>query len=241
MSDHAAPTRQTANRGYAICTSARSGSNLLCQYLSSTGLLGHPLEYFNASGRRLLGYPDFPGKPAEQIDWILSVGATPNGIFGLKILPFQFDQIAGSIRWTQLLPNIQFVLLERRDRLGQAISAYRAEQTQQWRASLAAQGIATYDGAKIYQQLVALARDYARWNVFFARNGVNPTVIVYEDLAANPQHAVDQVAGLFGIGGQARIAHRRIDLTVQRDATTMEWRARFCDEYRNADELDPLR
>jgi LPS sulfotransferase NodH len=34
-----------ANRGYAICTSGRSGSNVLCQYLASTGLLGKPLEY----------------------------------------------------------------------------------------------------------------------------------------------------------------------------------------------------
>jgi trehalose 2-sulfotransferase len=240
MTDRATPTKRTANRGYAICTSARSGSNLLCQYLSSTAVLGHPLEYFNVVGRRLMGYPNFPEQPAEQIDWILSVGATPNGIFGLKILPFQLDQIAGSIRWTQLLPNIQFVMLERRDRLGQAISAYRAEQTQQWRASLAAQGVVTYDGGKIYERLVALARDYARWNIFFARNGIDPTVIVYEDLVANPQRAVDQVAGLFGIQGQARIAPDRIDLTIQRDAITQEWRARFCQEYRNADELDLL-
>jgi LPS sulfotransferase NodH len=105
---------------------------------------------------------------------------------------------------------------------------------------LAAQGVVTYDGGKIYERLVALARDYARWNIFFARNGIDPTVIVYEDLVANPQRAVDQVAGLFGIQGQARIAPDRIDLTIQRDAITQEWRARFCQEYRNADELDLL-
>lgn len=240
MTNNAAPTKQPAIRGYAICTSARSGSNLLCQYLASTGVLGHPLEYFNVVGRRLLGYPDFPDEPAKQIDWILSVGATPNGIFGLKILPVQFDQVAKSVRWTHLLPNVQFVLLERRDRLGQAISAHRAEQTQQWRASWSTQGAAAYDGGQIYQRLVGVARDYARWNIFFARNGIDPTVIVYEDMIANPQFAVDQVARLFGCDGQARIAHHRIDLTIQRDAITEEWRARFYDEYRNADELDLL-
>jgi trehalose 2-sulfotransferase len=241
MTDDLTTKKQAATRGYAICTSARSGSNLLCQYLSSTGVLGHPLEYFNAVGRRLLGYPDFPDEPAEQIDWILSVGATPNGIFGLKIMPFQFDQIAGAIRWTQLLPNIRFILLERRDRLGQAISAHRAWQTQQWRASLAPQGVATYDGGKIYERLVEFVRDHARWNIFFARNGIDPTVLAYEDLVADPQAAVDRVAGLFDLQGQARIAPDRIDLTIQRDAKTDEWRARFCEEYRNADELDLLR
>jgi LPS sulfotransferase NodH len=39
-------------RGYAICTSARSGSNWLCYLLSSTGQLGHPREYFNVEARR---------------------------------------------------------------------------------------------------------------------------------------------------------------------------------------------
>jgi LPS sulfotransferase NodH len=241
MTDGVATTKQPAARGYAICTSPRSGSNLLCQHLSSTGVLGHPLEYFNAVGRRMLGYPDFPDEPAQQIDWILSVGATPNGIFGLKIFPYQFDQVAGIVRWIQLLPSLQFVLLERRDRLGQAISAHRAQQTEQWRSSSAAQGTATYDGGQIYERLVAAARDYARWNVFFARNGIDPTVIVYEDLIANPQIAVDQVARLFGIQGQSRIAYRHIDLKIQRDTITEEWRARFCDEYRNYDELDLLR
>jgi LPS sulfotransferase NodH len=90
-----------ASRGYAICTSGRSGSNLLCQYLSSTGMLGNPLEYFNGSGRRLLGYPEYPEDPAKQIDWILTEGATPNGIYGLKIFPAQVEQIEKSIRWAE--------------------------------------------------------------------------------------------------------------------------------------------
>jgi LPS sulfotransferase NodH len=104
-----------ANRGYAICTSGRSGSNLLCQYLSSTGVLGYPLEYFNGSGRRRLGYPAYPDDPSQQTGWILTEGATPNGIYGLKIIPAQAELIEKSIRWTELLPNLRFVLLKRRD------------------------------------------------------------------------------------------------------------------------------
>jgi hypothetical protein len=142
-----------ANRGYAICTSGRSGSNLLCQYLSSTGMLGNPLEYFNGSGRRLLGYPEYPDDPSGQIDWILTTGATPNGIYGLKIFPAQAEVVEKSIRWTELLPDLKFVLFKRRDMLGQAISAVRALQTEQWRASMPARGPAMYDGAQIYERL----------------------------------------------------------------------------------------
>jgi LPS sulfotransferase NodH len=229
-----------ANRGYAICTSGRSGSNLLCQYLSSTGLLGNPLEYFNGSGRRLLGYPEYPDDPSKQIDWIVTEGATPNGIYGLKIFPAQVEQVEKSIRWTELLPDLKFVLLKRRDILGQALSAVRAMQTEQWRASMPARGPALYDGAQIYERLQIAARDYARWNIFFARRAVAAAVIIYEDLLADPQSAVDQVADLFGLRGQARAASERIDLKSQRDAITEEWRARFLDEYRGRNELDLL-
>lgn len=229
-----------ANRGYAICTSGRSGSNLLCQYLSSTGILGNPLEYFNGSGRRSLGYPEYPDEPSRQIDWILAEGATPNGIYGLKAFPAQIEQIERSIRWTELLPGLKFVLLKRRDILGQALSAVRALQTAQWRASMPARGPAIYDGAQIYERLQFAARDYGWWDIFFAHQAVAPTIIVYEDLLADPQAAVDQVANLFGLCGYARVASERIDLTLQRDATTEEWRARFIAEYRDRDALDLL-
>jgi trehalose 2-sulfotransferase len=229
-----------ANRGYAICTSGRSGSNLLCQYLSSTGMLGNPLEYFNGGGRRLLGYPEYPDEPSRQIDWILTAGATPNGVYGLKAFPAQIEQIEKSIRWTELLPGLKFVLLKRRDILGQALSAVRALQTEQWRASMPARGAAVYDGTQIYERLQFAARDYAWWDAFFARHAVVPTIIVYEDLLADPQAAVDQVADLFGLRGYARVASERIDLTMQRDATTEEWRTRFLAEYRDRDALDLL-
>jgi LPS sulfotransferase NodH len=229
-----------ANRGYAICTSGRSGSNLLCQYLSSTGMLGNPLEYFNGGGRRLLGYPEYPDDPSKQIDWIVTEGATSNGIYGLKIFPAQVEQIEKSIRWTELLPDLKFVLLKRRDILGQALSAVRALQTEQWRASMPARGPALYDGAQIYERLQIAARDYARWDIFFARRAVAAAVIIYEDFLVDPQSAVDQVADLFGLRGQARAAGERIDLKSQRDAITEEWRARFLDEYRGRNELDLL-
>jgi LPS sulfotransferase NodH len=240
MTDDLPIARRPADRGYAICTSGRSGSNLLCQCLSSTGLLGHPLEYFNGAGRRMLGYPDFPDEPDKQIDCILTIGATANGIYGTKVFPSQLDLVVTATRWTPRLPDLKFVLLKRRDLLGQAISSVRAAQTNQWRSTMATQGSAAYDGARIYERLCAVARDYARWDVFFARNGIEPTVIAYEELMADPQAAVDKVASLFGLQGRAPIRTGDIHLEIQRDATTQEWKARFRDEYRNLDELDVL-
>jgi LPS sulfotransferase NodH len=203
-------------------------------------MLGNPLEYFNGSGRRLLGYPEYPDEPSRQIDWILTAGATPNGIYGLKAFPAQIEQIEKSIRWTELLPGLKFVLLKRRDILGQALSAVRALQTEQWRGSMPARGLAIYDGAQIYERLQFAARDYAWWDIFFTRQAVVPTIIVYEDLLADPQAVVDRLADLFGFRGHARVVSERIDISMQRDATTEEWRTRFLAEYRDRNPLDLL-
>ena len=229
-----------ADRGYAICTSGRSGSNLLCQYLSSTGLLGHPLEYFNAAGRRMFGLPDYPDEPDKQVDCIRTVGATRNGIYGVKIFPAQLDVVAKSIRWSERLPGLRFVRLGRRDLLGQAISWSRALQTGQWQSTVPACAPADYDADQIHQCLRAAASDDARWGIFFARNGIEPAAIMYEDLVADPQEAVDRVASIFGLCGVARIAPNKVDLVVQRDATTEEWRARFLAERRDLDAIGEL-
>jgi LPS sulfotransferase NodH len=124
-------------RGYAICTQPRSGSNLLCQVLSSTDQLGYPLEYFNGPGRRALGLPDFPDDPKLQIEAVLRLGATPNGVYAVKLFASQFATFSRRLRWIDLLPNLHFVYLSRDDLLGQAISWVRALQTEQYRSSLA--------------------------------------------------------------------------------------------------------
>jgi trehalose 2-sulfotransferase len=233
-------SRRRGERGYAICTSGRSGSNLFCQYLSSTGVLGHPLEYFNGAGRRMLGFRDYPDEPGQQLECVLTIGATGNGIYGLKLFPEQLDRVARSVRWTQRLPRLHFVLLDRRDLLAQAISWLRAEQTDRWRAGMASRGAEVYDAARIRDLLRRAARDNARWRVFFACNDIAPVIVAYEDLVAEPQACVDRVARLFGLEGRAPIDASKIDLVIQRDALSAEWRARFLAERRNPDELDPL-
>ena len=223
-------------RGYAICTSGRSGSTLLCQYLSSTDQLGRPLEYFNAAGRRAIEDPSYPDDAEQQIERILTQGATANGVYGVKLFPAQAAALPPSLDWTLRLPDLRFVLLKRTDVLGQAISLLRATQTNQWRASLPAQGVAAYDGGRIRDHLRAVKRDYEHWRQFFARKGVEPVVITYEDFIADPQATVNRVAGLFGLQGRASVKLKAVDLTIQRDALTEDWRARFRRDFGYRDE-----
>src|SRR5882724_11277758 len=134
------PDPDSTLRGYAICTAPRAGSNWLCQLLTSTGVLGRPLEYFNGIARRQLNDPSYPDDPGEQVARILTMGRTPNGVYGLKMFASQFREVAGSVKLSRELPNLRFIVLRRRDVLGQAISWTRSLQTNQWRSTQSATG-----------------------------------------------------------------------------------------------------
>jgi|SRR6185295_16124698 len=213
-------------RGYAICTQPRSGSNLLCQVLSSTDQLGRPLEYFNGPGRRALGLPDFPDAPKLQVEAVLRLGTTPNGVYAVKLFASQFAAFSRRVRWMDLLPNLRFVYLTRDDLLGQAISWARAQQTEQYRSTQPAKRPAVYDADLIRSQLMAVVRECAQWEAFFARTGIEPLRIVYERFLEDQSSYVDGVARLVGIENPV-VDQRRVDLVIQRDASTEEWKQRF--------------
>ena len=226
-------------RGYAICTQPRSGSNLLCQYLSSTDQLGYPLEYFNGPGRRALELPDYPDTPKLQIEAVLRLGSTPNEVYAVKLFASQFAAFSRRLRWMDLLPNLHFVYLSRDDLLGQAISWARALQTEQYRSTQPAKQVAVYDAELIRFQLTAIVRERAQWETFFARTGIEPLRIVYERFLEDRSSYVDRVADLVDVENPA-VDQRRVDLVIQRDAITDEWKQRFRTENGDPNVLDDL-
>src|SRR5688500_18149680 len=118
-------------------------------------MLGRPAEYFN--GRGMLTYqPEYPQDAEGQLREIIGEGATPNGVYGLKLFSADFDQLAGA-RWTRRLPNLRFVSLTRRDLLGQAISAVRSAQTGQYASIVEAHSQPVYDPAWIISEIHRLA------------------------------------------------------------------------------------
>lgn len=225
-------------RGYAVCTVPRSGSSFLGLLLRSTGQLGRPQEYFNAPAMRKIFGPDYPDDPERQLQAVTELGATANRVYGVKVFAEHFDRIK-LVRWTERLPSLSFVHLERRDRLGQAISFARAMQTQQWWAGEAANREPSYDGASIDKALRWLGRGEARWRYYFARNGLPMLTLVYEELAASPQAAAESVARHIGLDQVPTVDSAQIaGSVIQRDVLSDEWRARFLAESRDLATFD---
>lgn len=216
-------------RGYAICTTQRSGSNYLCELLSSTGVLGKPLDYFNAVGRRAKGWDDYPDDTERQLEMIVSQGSTPNAVYGCKVFALHLNVLSG-LHWSTRLPGLRRVFLHRDGLLDQAISLVVAKQTDQWRSSTAPSRAATYDAPAIQREMAGLADDNARWQRYFAENGLRPLVLAYDALVAEPEVAVRAVASLMAIEGPATIDPSLLTVGIQRTDRNLEWRRRFLRE-----------
>jgi trehalose 2-sulfotransferase len=219
-------------KGYVICGDHRSGSTYLCQLLASTGVLGRPREFFSDPFLAL----EIERDPAA-LERLLAKASTPNGIYGLKVFTQQFDVTMKS-GWPKRLPNLRFVHLQRRDLLGQAMSFVRSIQTDQFRSSEEARGEKLYDPVAIAGHVARLADNEARWRRYFARNGLEPLWLTYEDLAADPAAAVAAVAAQVGCGEPAVADLAGVTVSVQRDEASEEWRRRFVAECGDLNYLD---
>jgi LPS sulfotransferase NodH len=226
-------------RGYVISATPRSGSNLLCDALTSTGTLGRPAEYLNVDALRLRGLSEFKNDVKARLGQAIRLGTTANGVFGLKLFVPHFADFAAAAG-EAMLGDLVFVHLTRNDLLGQAISYVRAAQTQAWRSNLAARGEARFDEDAIAAAILRFATDDARWRAYFARNGIKPISLHYEALVEDPEPCVATVAAALGLEKPVLADLSFSELRVQRDQLSMAWRRRFCDSRRDFKWLDEL-
>ena len=239
-----------ANKSYAICTLPRSGSNYLCQLISSTGQLGKPDEYFNAQGQQSLGQQllgqqvsenqTYPNQRDLQIQKILSAGTTANGVYGLKLFPNQHDRIRRYVDWNQSLPNLKFIFLKRYDILGQAISWKKVSQTGQFRSDMNSKNQLHYNKDYITKRLRDIVRLNARWELYFAQNGLQPLRLHYETIVEAPQATIDQISQFLQVKDQCAIDFSKIGLEIQSDQTSRDWRDRYLAESKTPNFIPKL-
>jgi LPS sulfotransferase NodH len=237
---------------YLICATPRSGSTLLCETLIRTGVAGVPREYFEAlPGTGLprqpreylpdLGDPAVDrllpalrhGPPlppfAERLAAAVREGTTANGVFGAKVMWGYVEPLleAAGGAPERLLPGLHHVLVVREDKLRQAISLWRALQTQVWN-SADAEVETTAGRPPVYSRpaidtLHGQLEDHeAAWRRWFEERGVRPLELVYEDFADRPGEAAAKVLDHLGVPVPAGLSAGP-PLRRQSDALTAEW------------------
>ena len=195
---------------YLLASVPRSGSTYVSHLLWGTGCLGAPLEYLNfePSGP----YGSASESPAAQVElWssALHRRTSPNGVFGLKAFPLQLEgvhranpQLVGTVMQTLFARGRQarVVELRRRDRTAHAISYARALLSGIWRKEQEPDDRPEpeYSREALVRATRMIEQQEESWQAMYRDLRIDPLVIWYEDVLADPAAAIDAVAGYLG-------------------------------------------
>lgn len=218
------------------------------QYLPSTGMPPQPREWFagvdDESILRLLD-PLQPGTPdtATPVAWrehIRSSGRTPNGVWGGKLMwnqtPLLLQRAAGlpDRSGNDLRSAIRdvigsepvYVHVYRPDVVSQAVSFWRAVQTQVWRgrADPERDSRAVYHAGAIARIVTMLQDQENGWRNWFAEAHITPIDVAYPLLWRNLTAIVGTV--LAALGQDPRLAPAAV-LERQADQRSDEWVDRY--------------
>lgn len=239
---------------YVICTSPRSGSTLLCRLLAATGVAGVPESLFHkpslADWRAYydLDIADQPEATQRAAIFAAAIttgtGNTP--VFGMRLQRHSFDFFIDQLRLLHPEPSsdiarfdaafgqTRFIYLTRANKVAQAISCLKAEQTGLWHKApdgkeierLAPPALPEYDADAIEAHRATFEQYDTDWQDWFAREGIAPLTLTYDALSEDPQAALARV--LEFIGQEPSIAEAiATPVAKLADATNAEWEARF--------------
>jgi len=240
---------------YVICTSPRSGSTLLCRLLAATGVAGNPDSHFHrpaiAHWLADLGVTPEPALSERALLQLafqaaIAEGTRGTGIFGLRLQRHSFDFFSEKLavlhpgladdlaRFHAAFGRTLFLHLTRQDKVAQAVSYVKAEQTGLWHRApdgtelerLSPPREPVYDAAVIRAHLEEVTAHDIQWRRWFAASGLEPLRITYEGLAADPLAALRRVLDRLGLG---RAAADGVEPGVAKlaDDTNRDWVARF--------------
>ena len=193
------------------------------QHLRRSGRPPQPRDWFagvsDPSVLELLA-PLLPDAPRAETagQWrerVLAEGRTPNGVWGGKLMWNQVPELLGRLEdlpgrsGDDLRSAVRdllgedpvYVHVHRPDVVPQAVSMWRAVQTQQWRGDgdPSVDDGARYSAAGIRHLEEILLEQERGWRSWFAAEGIEPLEIGYEDLSADPQGVVTGVLRALGI------------------------------------------
>ena len=226
--------------------------------LRHSGLPRRPHEYFDPERHANLierlafrEMPDAAPSPNalwqpetydRYLDWAIEQGTTPNGVFGAKIMWGYLGDFAQLLRGVEglaglplpellgrVFSGLRYIQITRKDKVRQAISLWRAVQTQAWRQD-AERGGSTAEPQFSFRAINYLVRlltaHDASWDAFFLGLGHQPLKITYEDLAEDPEPVIRDILTQFGIPAPANLEISAPRLKIQSDELSEQWFAR---------------
>jgi len=211
-----------------LCFSNRCGSNYLAELLASNGtynLAGEDLNWDTVLTHcKANGIESFQ----DYVAFLVRRLKRKDRVF-IKVATSQIELLGKAGILDQVLARSKFILIERSDKLGQAISyaiAFGTGRYTSWMASSTPPEAVEFSRKRIDHIIASIADSYRQFDVFFAKNGIQPVNVVYEQLAANPVKQVSWIAESLGLDDlEARLSGLRLE--KQAGAVNALWRQRY--------------
>ncbi len=190
--------------------------------LPETGVPRRPLDYLagldDPDALALIGRAPAPDAPpysdirgitayAEHLANVRRTGTTANGVFGAKIMWAHLVDLGRRLGREDLPALVddlferpRFVWVRREDTVRQAVSLWRAMQTQSWRAENApATGEPAYSYAALHHLVTLLTAHDAAWERFFGRASGAVLTLTYEEIAGDLAAALGRTLAHIGV------------------------------------------
>jgi LPS sulfotransferase NodH len=180
--------------------------------------------------------PDFE----RLLEEALRKGTTENGVLGTKIMWAYFRDFVRLARRTPglesvrpcevpayVLPNLRrFVWIRRRNTTRQAVSLWRALQTQEWRRDseedVDGRGL-RFSFAAVDHLKLRIDEHNAAWQAYFEQCGIEPLKVVYEEFIEAYEESVLGLLEGIGISVPEDFTIARPKMKQQADETSEEW------------------
>ncbi len=229
------------------------------EYLKGTALPRQPQEYFGALEDETVS--ETLNRPALRVDterlaqWagtgyaqyleaVLEEGTTSNGVFSAKMMWGYFEDflqfarqipayqdLSSHLLLTSIFPNLQYVQVIRRDKDRQAVSLWKAIQTQHWRknigpenndVSMSKKELVFHFAAIQHLERYIIEQELA-WQRYFSTYGLQTLTIIYEDLVTSLDDKLREVLRYLAIAAPDDLTYAEPNMLRQADKQSEDW------------------
>lgn len=213
-----------------LASSYRCGSTFVSTSLWETGLCGAPWEYFNYENvvdvlKARLGVTETD----DYIEALLKKRTTRNGVFSVKAHFYHFDDVWNrSPRWRSLQNNMQFLYINRKNKVAQAVSMAKALQDNAWSAFMEPRQVPLFYSKDLIERcLQEVMTQTEAWWAWFDEHGIEPFVVDYDEFVRDHKNGVERILKWLGIeaGNTEKISIPVLER--QSGKINAEWEQRF--------------
>lgn len=222
---------------YFICYVNRTGTTFLAECLTQTRLFGIPQEYLNTEEgadsveriSRRFGADSF----ADYLSHLTRKRQSETGVFGTKIGCLQLGYLTKKYDFNSIFPGARFIFVTRQNVALQAISWYVAVKTASWASFYKARNDVEYDRDEIIKFINLITDQNAKFENYFALNGINPLRISYEEINSDISDVVRRIKDYLGVEGEINLQLDNTRCKVQRTGKNTEWANRLIEEVKH--------